>query len=44
MVQSDPDILTDGNLQWTGTLGSGQGTATDQTGSGTSYIPNGPAA
>ena len=34
---SDPNILTNGNLQWTGPTGDGQDVATDQTGSGTEY-------
>jgi large repetitive protein len=42
VVTSDPNILTDGNLQWGGVQGSGQGTATDATGSGTSYITEWP--
>ena len=35
--QSDPNILANGNLNWTGPLGDGTGVATDQTGSGTLY-------
>ncbi|HLN29945.1 MAG TPA: proprotein convertase P-domain-containing protein [Gemmataceae bacterium] len=39
--QSDPNILSDGNLQWTTPTvngqGSGTGVATDQTGTGTLY-------
>ena len=34
---SDPNILTNGNLNWTGPTGDGTGVATDQTGSGTAY-------
>ncbi len=35
--QSDPNILTSGNLRYTGPGGDGGGQATDQTGSGTSF-------
>ena len=35
--QSDPNILSNGNLQYTGPGGDGAGVATDQTGSGTVY-------
>ncbi|MCI0376599.1 MAG: proprotein convertase P-domain-containing protein [Gemmataceae bacterium] len=35
--QSTPDILTTGELNWTGPRGDGTGVATDQTGSGTVY-------
>jgi subtilisin-like proprotein convertase family protein len=34
---SDPNILTNGNIQWSGPGGDGTGIATDQTGSGTVY-------
>jgi hypothetical protein len=34
---SDPNILNDGNIGWTGPGGDGSGIATDQTGSGTAY-------
>jgi subtilisin-like proprotein convertase family protein len=43
---SDPLILTNGDLNWTGrdsTTGDGSGVATDQTGSGTSYRYDWPA-
>src|SRR5262249_44969743 len=36
--QSDPRLLTNGNLDWTGVTGDGTGAATDQTGSGTAYF------
>jgi subtilisin-like proprotein convertase family protein len=36
--QSDPRILENGNLNWTGPGGDYTGMATDQTGSGTSYV------
>jgi subtilisin-like proprotein convertase family protein len=42
VLQSDPNVLTNGNLQWSGTEGTGQGTATDQTGSGASYVSEWP--
>ncbi len=34
---SGPDVLSAGNLSWTGIGGDGAGVATDQTGSGTAY-------
>ncbi len=40
--QSDPNILQDGNIGWTGPTGDGTGVATDQTGSGTAYHYNWP--
>jgi subtilisin-like proprotein convertase family protein len=40
--QSDPNVLSNGNLNWTGPLGDGTGVATDQTGSGTVYHYNWP--
>jgi subtilisin-like proprotein convertase family protein len=36
-AQSDPNILTDGNLTWQAVLSSGQDIETDPTGSGTLY-------
>jgi subtilisin-like proprotein convertase family protein len=39
---SAKDILTSGNLNWTGPQGDGTGIATDQTGSGTVYQYNWP--
>ncbi len=39
---SDPNLLINGNLNWTGPLGDGTGVATDQTGSGTLYQYNWP--
>ncbi len=35
---SDPNILSNGNLNWSGPTGSGTGVATDQTGGGSSYF------
>ncbi len=35
--QSDPGLLADGNIAWSGGDGDGTGIATDQTGSGTVY-------
>src|SRR5579871_1389555 len=34
---SDPQVLTNGNLMWTGSAGDGSGIGTDQTGSGTVF-------
>ena len=34
---SPSNLLTTGNLNWTGSTGDGTGVATDQTGSGTAY-------
>jgi subtilisin-like proprotein convertase family protein/sugar lactone lactonase YvrE len=34
---SDPHLLDNGNLLWSGPLGSGSGVATDQTGTGNAY-------
>jgi large repetitive protein len=39
---SDPNLLTDGNIRWTGPTGDGTGVATDQTGTGTLYQYNWP--
>lgn len=39
---SDPAVLTNGNLTWTGPAGDGSGIVTDQTGSGTVYRFNWP--
>jgi subtilisin-like proprotein convertase family protein len=36
--QSDPNVLTNGNIQWSGSEGDGTGVATDQTGHGTLYM------
>ncbi len=41
-LASDPNILTNGNLNWSGPGGDGAGVATDQTGSGTAYFYNWP--
>lgn len=35
--QSDPNLLTNGNIRYSGPGGDGAGVATDQTGSGTTY-------
>ncbi len=35
--QSDPNVLQNGNISWTGPTGDASGVATDQTGSGTKY-------
>ena len=40
--RSDPNLLSNGNLRWTGPAGDGTGVATDQTGSGTLYQYNWP--
>jgi subtilisin-like proprotein convertase family protein len=40
--QSDPNLLQNGNIGWTGPTGDGTGTATDQTGTGTVYHYNWP--
>ena len=40
--RSNADILSSGNLNWTGSTGDGTGVATDQTGSGTAYQYNWP--
>jgi subtilisin-like proprotein convertase family protein len=39
---SDPNVLANGNLNWTGPEGDGTGVATDQTGTGTLYRYNWP--
>jgi subtilisin-like proprotein convertase family protein len=41
-VMSDPNILSNGNLNWVGPDGDGQGVGADQTGTGTSYWYNWP--
>ena len=40
--RSDPDILNNGNITWSGGLGDGTGVATDQQGRGTVYQYNWP--
>ena len=40
--RSDPKLLQNGNITWTGPLGDGTGVATDQTGTGTAYYYNWP--
>ena len=39
---SDPNVITNGNIGWVGPAGDGTGVATDQTGSGTVYRFNWP--
>src|SRR5258706_8353504 len=41
-LASDPNVLDNGNIIWSGPEGDGAGVATDQTGSGTLYTYNWP--
>src|SRR5262249_40314517 len=40
--RSDPNVLNDGNIGWSGSTGDGTGVATDQQGTGTVYQYNWP--